>query len=242
MNPVLLLTHNNLALTKRCVESVFLQDIPTTLFIVENGSTDGSVEWLRANIPTDVEWHGFRLKTRLWNASNLGVSAGWNAALRHIFGCYPSDKEHCLVIGNDTWLPTSFYRTLLSCELPFVTGVAVDNMKQANENPEVYPLEPYPDFSAFLVRRECWEKVGPFDERMKLYASDCDFHVRAHRLGMPLYKASVPFYHQRSSTLNLAPPDEQQEILEQANKDRAVFQSLYGCLPGTPQYEALFKI
>jgi len=76
---------------------------------------------------------------------------------------------------------------------------------------------------------------------MKLYASDCDFHVRAHRLGVPLYKASVPYYHERSSTLRLASPEERDEINVQANKDRAVFYSLYNCVPGQKEYEELFR-
>jgi len=76
---------------------------------------------------------------------------------------------------------------------------------------------------------------------MKLYASDCDFHIRAHRMGIPLYKAAVPFYHERSSTLRLAPPEEAAEIQAQANRDREVFRSIYNCLPGTKEYEELFK-
>jgi GT2 family glycosyltransferase len=140
-----------------------------------------------------------------------------------------------LVVGNDTVLPPWFYRELLSYDVPFVTGVAVDDMRMIETPPtQRMPLTENPDFSAFLIRKECWKQVGPFDERMKLYASDCDFHVRAHRLGVPLYKACVPYYHERSSTLKNAPAGEQQEIHIQANMDRQVFRQIYGCIPGQP--------
>lgn len=232
MNPVLILAHNNMDLTKRCVRSLDQQDIANCIYIIDNGSTDGTRQWMR-------DTFGF-MGSMIPN--NGGVSQGWNFGIRTFFenkGEYRSD--HILVVGNDTFLQPSFYRTLLSVPMPFVTGVAVDNMEQAMQPAEVLPLTPNPDFSAFLIRREAWAKIGPFDERMKHYCSDCDYHIRGHRLGVPMVKASVPFYHERSSTIRLASPEERQEIETQANKDREVFKGIYGCLPGSKEYEEIFK-
>jgi len=226
VNPVLILTRNNLALTKRCAESVWKQDIPTQLYIVDNGSHDGTVEWCEQN-PV-VFWS---------RAENEGVSSGWNTALNTIFN--ELFYEHCLCIGNDTVLEASAYATLLSYNEGFITGVAVNQMSQLTHGARM-PLENHPDFSCFLITADVWEKVGPFDERMKLYASDCDFHIRAHRMGINLWKGCVPFYHERSSTLRLASPEEAAAINTQANKDREVFRSLYGCIPGDKAYESLF--
>lgn len=232
MNPVLILTHNNLELTKRCVESVLKQDIPTEVLIYDNGSTDGTVEWL------PEEWvRSDKRVTYSLLGSNRGVSAAWNMGLGYLIAAY----GHALVIGNDTVLGPWTYRKMLSIGVPFVTGVAVDKMEQVIEPGPLGVLTSNPDFSCFLATKECWETVGPFDERMKFYAQDCDFHVRAHRLGMRLWKCCLPYYHERSSTLRLASPEERAEINAQANKDRAVFQSLYGCLPGSKEYEEIFK-
>lgn len=224
---VLILTRNNLELTKRTVESVRSQDKPTSVHIVDNGSTDGTLEWAEANsILLDASDH------------NAGVSHGWNRGLSTLF-----ENRNChqvLVLNNDTVIPPWFVRELSSYNVPFVTGVAVDQMDMIRERPARMQLQNNPDFSAFMIRRDCWEKVGPFDERMKLYASDCDFHVRAHKLGMPLFKACLPYYHERSSTLNCATPEDRQRIETQANEDRAVFLYLHSCLPGQPEYSALF--
>ncbi len=239
MNPVIVLTRNNLALTKRCIQSLDEQDIPNSPYLFDNGSTDGTWEWMEA-ATSWLEWQDTFGFGGTHSAENRGVSYGWNFCLRTFFETtnqYRSD--HVLVVGNDTVLPRSFYRTLLSYDAPFVTGIAVDNMEQANQ-PPVRVLTPNPDFSAFLIRRDCWEKVGPFDERMKHYCSDCDMHIRAHRMGVPLMKSSTPFYHERSSTLRLASPEDRLEIETQANKDRQVFQGIYGCLPGSKEYEAIF--
>lgn len=229
MNPVLILTHNNLPLTKLCVHSVQRQDIANELTIIDNGSTDGTKEWLQA------EYSLFYAN----NNTNEGVSGPWNRGLYFLFR--NQEIDHVLVLNNDTILPPWFYRELLSYPEPFVTGVSVDKLS-AIETPALrMPLCLHPDFSAFLIRREAWEKVGPFDERMKLYASDNDWHVRSHKAGIKACKANVPFYHERSSTLRHANPEERLEIESQANADRAVFKEKWGCSPWEPAYEELFK-
>lgn len=228
VNPVLVLTRNNLELTKRCVASLETQDMPVEVAILDNDSTDGTEEWMGSS----DKYYLMRYSPQ------LGVSAGWNAGFDFLFG-FP-EVAQILCCGNDTILAPWTYSALLSVDQPFVSGVDV-GMSPLPPTPDIFPLSPHPDFSCFLIRRDCWEKVGPFDERMKLYVSDCDYHVRAHRLGVPLWKASVPYQHSRSSTMNRATPQERHAIAEQANRDRAVFKELYGCLPGTAAYNDLFK-
>jgi GT2 family glycosyltransferase len=231
MNPVLILTHNNLELTKKCVESVRKQDVPTYLCVIDNGSTDGTVEWFLSQGVDGGLCKSF--------VSNEGVSAGWNVGLEI---CFNVDKaDHVLVVNNDTILPPWLYRSLLAYDVPFVTGVSVGEMEAIAAPQPPKELAPCPDFSAWLMRRDCWDKVGRFDERMKHYASDNDYHVRAHRAGVPLMNAGVHFYHERSSTLKLAPPEEHLEICRQADADREVFKSIYGCMPWEPGYAELFK-
>jgi GT2 family glycosyltransferase len=197
--------------------------------VIDNGSTDEtSAGWWSPSGCSPVVYLGV----------NCGVSFGWNFGLSGLF-----DSPHCghvLVINNDVVLPPWFYRQLLEYDKPFISGVSVDKMEQIEKPAPFDSIHPHPDFSAFLIKREVWEKVGPFDERMKHYASDNDFHVRAHKAGIPLWKANVPFYHERSSTLNRATPEERQEIETQANKDREVFKSKWGVLPWGEGYDALF--
>lgn len=228
MNPVLILTHNCLELTKKCVRSVEGQSIQATPFVWDNGSTDGTREYLAA-----------RGSTHHVNEGNRGVSAGWNWMLDYLFKI--RGANHVLVLNNDTIIPPLFYSKLLSYDVPFITGVSVDSMG-AIEQPSQWsqPAES-PDFSAFLIRRDCWEKVGTFDEAMVHYASDLDYHVRAHQIGIPLLNSGVPFYHERSSTLRLASPEDRVAIEARAEADRETFRLKYGTKPGQPGYEELFK-
>lgn len=233
MRPVLILTHNNLDLTKKCVESVRRQSVDAHVYAWDNGSTDGTCEWLDSQIGNSLGWNG--------SLENAGVSKGWNEGFSYLFERLNFDYVLC--VNNDTILPSYFYAELLAYNVSFVTGYSTEDMREIGPlfHHERKPLQVAPDFSAYLIRREAWEKVGPFDERMKIYASDNDFAVRAHRAGVPLYRSNTPFHHERSSTLKKASPEERREIQLQADADREVFKSIYGCMPWEDGYAELFK-
>src|SRR5438552_1336990 len=97
VNPVLMLTRNNLALTQKAVVSAQLQDIPCSVHIIDNGSTDDTIKWAGDLVMDSATF-------------NAGVSAGWNHGLAQIF----ERHDHCLVINNDVILPRWFYGELLS--------------------------------------------------------------------------------------------------------------------------------
>lgn len=231
MNPVLILTRNCLKLTKLCVESALSQDVETQVLIFDNGSTDGTLEWAKERLPKDSPIAN--------SPMNLGVSHGWNFGLSLVFS---RGASHCLVVNNDTVLPPWFYSELLAHEAPFVTGVSVGSMDEISGRPPRKELIESPDFSAFLIRRECWEKVGPFDESMVNYASDLDYHIRAWRKGVHLMNAGVPFYHERSSTLNNASQKDRRMIELQAEADRATLEEKWGCRAWDASYEAMFDL
>ena len=233
INPVLVLTHNCLELTKKCVASILAQDVPVDLLVYDNGSTDGTSEWL----PNNIDRPGFKA----WRSQfNLGVSRGWNMGLKYYFE--ELGAEHVLVVNNDTILPTWFYSSLLSFPGPFFSGISVNTLDEIAEQQEEWPLSSSgPDFSGWLMRKECWSQVGPFDEAMVHYSSDCDYHIRAHRKGIRLMNSGVPFYHERSSTLKLATHRERRRIELQSDADRLVFKSKYGMDPWDPGYAELFS-
>lgn len=236
-NAVLIPTFNNLALVKQCIESVRNQDIETNLWVWDNGSTDGTREWL------DTQEIGYYVPS----GANVGVSVAWNALLSSVFNRqWEVDDnfiqyDHALVLNSDAVLPSFFYRKLLACDIPFVTGCPAEAPPVRDEfDQQPTRLFTSPCFSAFLIRRDCWQAVGPFDEEMFGWASDCDYHVRAHLLGIKLQMAKVPFGHRAGTTMRTAPPEMQRQFGERANKDRAVFCKKWGCEPGTPEYDALF--
>ena len=225
-NPVIIPVHNALPLTRLALKSLRKQTIPVSILIVDDGSEDEtrlamlaeSVSFVRSPQPKGVTW-------------------AWNTGLDYYFrsGC-----EHVLVVNNDVQLRPDTYELLLADGGDFVSGISVNRMEDmARADPK--SRAPHPDFSCFLIRKACWDKVGAFDPTMKIYAADNDYHVRLHRAGIEASAIAVPFYHERSSTIKLASNEDRDRIQRIADADRARFKEKYGCMPWEPAYADLFK-
>lgn len=225
LNPVVMLCHNAKELTEVAVDSVQKQDIPVAITLVDNASTDGTAEW--ADRVPHLFCHSFN--------PGLGVSAGWNFALTEVFRHY----EYCLVVNNDVVLRPDTYSALLDDGGDFVTAVSVNDPAAIVGDWRKAP-RPHPDFSCFLIRKKVWQVVGAFDERMKLYASDNDYHLRMHEAGIEAYTIGIPFYHYASGTLKFAKPHERAAIQRQADADRAYFAEKWGFEVGGADYYQKF--
>ena len=68
------------------------------------------------------------------------------------------------------------------------------------------PESDHPNFAAFLLSRECWERVGPFDEKFyPAYFEDNDYHYRIQLEGWrAITHPPAMFYHYGSRTQNEA--------------------------------------
>lgn len=226
MHPIIVPTYNGLELVKRAVDSFKNQTIDTHVMAFDNGSTDGTFEWLQDNADEIVQYF-----------TNTGVTKPWNRGLSTVF---ERGLDYALVCNADVELPRDFYWRLIAFNDGFITGISITD-REALQKPISPNANHSPDFSAFLIRKWVWDIVGPFDERMKIYASDCDYHVRAHRKDIKLWGSNVPFYHERSSTLRIVDPITRRQIQLQADADRAVFKSLYGVEPWEDGYGKLFE-
>lgn len=229
--PVFMLTKNNLQLTRQAVTTAITQELVSFLMIYDDGSTDGTIEYLRSlSLP---EWYG----ARYYQAQ--GVSKLWNQGLSYLFSSPGIDRV--LVINNDVKLRPDTIRVLSEDGSPFVAAVGVNQPGQFPGGTPTRVRRPHPDFSCFLLRRECWERVGKFDESMKIYCSDLDYHIRMHRAGIEAVSIDLPFWHHVSATLKLAEPDEHMRICRQADLDRVAFRAKWGVAAGSPEYYDLFK-
>jgi GT2 family glycosyltransferase len=88
---IIVLTLNQLEHTQRCIASVLAHTKPSfELIVVDNGSTDGTLDYLQQLAATD------RRVAVIANASNRGFSGGNNLGLALARG------EHSLLLNNDT--------------------------------------------------------------------------------------------------------------------------------------------
>lgn len=90
---VVVVTYDALPWIEQCLETV--RGVPTV--VVDNGSSDGTVELVRERFP----------EVRLIEAENRGLSAGWNAGIRE------TDSRYVLLLNADAWLVGDALRRLV---------------------------------------------------------------------------------------------------------------------------------
>lgn len=224
---IAMVTRNNLHLTKLAVNSAMKQEHSCRVMILDNASSDGTVDWLRT-------------KPRLIVVSDQtqrSLAACWNSLLSAAF----LRHDRVLVINNDIEIRPDCYHLLMEHDGPFVTGVSVRSKLELALGRQPSTSAPHPDFSCFMIRKDCWLKVGKFNEDFfPAYCEDNDFHVRMHRAGIKAVSIDLPFVHYAAATVKHANPREQESIKRGADSSRSKFFAKYGVLPGTPEYDSLF--
>lgn len=229
-NYIIMPIFEQLALTRDAVKSCLEQDIgDVRVLCVLDKATDGVGQYLRSLHP----------QVQVVAMSGCGVSKAWNAALSHVIDFREADAA--LVVNSDVRLRPDAYRRLLSDGGLFVTCVGTSSgAKFPGEEPSGRK-RPHPDFSCFLIRKECWQQVGQFDEAMRIYTSDGDYHLRMHKAGIEAYCLDLPFFHYASGTLKTVDEADRDRILAQATKDRQAFFDKWGFDMGSPNYYKQFQ-
>lgn len=249
-NWCLMLTRNNVQLSREAIESVLAQTIPVKLLVLDNGSSDGTVQLLHSMLGVDERI------TAMFFQPGRGVAASWNTGLSYI---WEHGGEYAFVLNNDILLRKDAYELLLADGGDFVTCVGVRGQHYGekrgglkvfkdNKGIEVFPASanptakrPNPDFSAFVIRKRVWDAVGEFDENFRTaFFDDNDFHVRMYKAGFDAGCRDIPFMHYGSATIKNAPDTEARRIADQSGRNREYFKSKWGVYPATPEYAALF--
>jgi N-acetylglucosaminyl-diphospho-decaprenol L-rhamnosyltransferase len=201
---VVVVTHNALPWIERCLDSVRGEEV----IVVDNGSSDGSPDVVRAVMP----------EATLIEQENLGLAAGWNRGMAAASGRY------FLILNSDAWLTEGSLRRLIAFadEHPeaAIVGPRLLNpdgtlqrsvrgfptlWRLATEYLFLRKLAPRSRlFNAFyaggfdhdevreadfvmgacmLVRREAVEDAGPLDETFFLFSEEVDWAYRFRQAG-----------------------------------------------------------
>jgi len=237
---VVVVTWNGLHVLRDCVAALAGQTVPHELIVVDNGSRDGTVEWLRNNAP---HAHVVPLP------HNLGFAAGNNAGLRAATG------ELLVLLNNDTIAAPDFLEqlaapftrdkqlaaaagVLLFAHRPEFIASAGISVGRDGLHRDLWMLRPaaeLPDQTtpvfgasggAACYRRAALEDVGLLDERYGSYLEDADLAWRLRLAGWGC--VSVPqarVLHVYSATASHGSPFKQR--LQARNRVRV----LVRCLP-----------
>lgn len=196
------------ALTRVAVQDVLAQGRDLSLLLIDNGSQE---EGRELGIQLAIDHPGQILRWR-HDPPLPSLSAVWNGALRF---AWEAGFSEALVVNNDVeiWSETYAYLAAVreASDALFVsaTGVTPEQYRtflQAGAASPIsappYPL-PGPDFSCYLITRECHERY-PFDEGyIPAYCEDLDYHRRLMLGGdgSRIFGTGLPFLHVGSGTL-----------------------------------------
>lgn len=204
------------ALTRRAIEDCLTQSIPVSLLLIDNGSQDegrqigDDYQRSHANV---LCWHH--------DPPLPALAAVWNRALRFV---WEAGGEYAWVVNNDARFHPETYEVLLEVQRAthayFVSAVSVregqfdptidlrqslgtiTESRKDGVRPEGYSYGG-PDFSCYLITREC-HRWFQFDEGfIPAYHEDNDFHRRLQLAGFgdKIFGVNVPFLHYGSGTL-----------------------------------------
>ncbi|HUB94753.1 MAG TPA: glycosyltransferase family 2 protein [Stellaceae bacterium] len=198
---VCVLSWNKIDNTLACLDSVFAQDYPNLrVVVVDNGSTDGSIEALRAL--------GDRIEL-VQHGENLGFTGGCNAGIRHALA---HGADYVWLLNNDSYCKPETLsllvdyaeaRPAIGLVAPIIadrrTGIdgfairridlatgqieATADPGEAEAMQERYPSQIMIKGTALLLKRGLIDRVGLLDDRFFAYCEDDDYCMRSAAAG-----------------------------------------------------------
>ncbi|MEL7505515.1 MAG: glycosyltransferase family A protein [Cyanobacteria bacterium J06554_6] len=188
---VVIPAYNAMAYLPEALSSVLCQTFKNyEVIIVNDGSIDQIVEWAAAL--TDV-------RIRLLSQENRGLAGARNTGIRESRGRYLAFLD-----ADDCWHPTKLARQVELLEQRPEVGVVYTWMKLINSDgvptgrtvknrtegriwSQLILRNCVGSGSTPMVRRECFHRVGDFDENLGSYMEDRDMWLRI----APVYDFSV---------------------------------------------------
>ncbi len=181
-------TYNGTRWVNACFSSLAKSNYPVDVFAVDNNSTDDTVEMIRKNFP-DV--------AVIENKHNAGFGEANNQAMRI---AVKQNADYVLLLNQDAWIEQDTIGTLIRAwqsdpsygiisPLHYNgTGEKLDgaflnyvnrsyDLEKIKSDPKIFPVE-FINAAAWLVSRDCLEKVGGFGYLFHQYGEDRDYIQR----------------------------------------------------------------
>ena len=239
---VIIVTYNNLELTKACLRSLEQLTDYTNLevIVVDNASADDTPAYLES-------WCAEGSNRRIvLNADNRGFAAGNNQGLALAKG------EYLVMLNNDTYVTPGWVSTLTAhlrrhAELGMIGPVTnnignearidtsyedMDGMLSeaaaytAAHAGKLMPMRTVA-FFCVMLRREVYEKVGPLDEAFGIgFFEDDDYCRRVEQAGWGIACAEDVFiHHHLSASFNKLRQEQRQALFEE---NKAIYEAKWG--------------
>jgi GT2 family glycosyltransferase len=244
LTSIIILNHNGLEYSKRCIRSVIKYTrAPYELVLIDNGSRDGTAKHLGTVAGAQV----------ILNQDNRGFAAGCNQGIRRARG------EYLLLLNNDTVVTPGWLERMIACARSSRSIGLVGPRTNSIYGVQMLAPGPYRSLSdmirwsrlrrlaysgdwfevriltgfCLLLKRAVLDAVGLLDERFAWGPfEDCDYCLRATQAGFRLFCANDVFIHHYGSK-GYAPG----ALMRYRKENREIFIKKWG----RPMYELLLQ-
>lgn len=219
---VIIVTYNAMQWAERCFKSLQTSTIVPDVFVVDNGSSDGTQAYIQENYPQTIFQQ---------SKENLGFGAANNIGLKYALD---NNYEYVYLLNQDAWIMSDTFEKLIEIsqkhpeyglispmqmnadlyhiDKNFCNGLFDYQNKEVindiynNNLKDIYETTPFVMAAHWFLTRECIENVGGFSPTFKHYGEDNNYADRVlfHRFKIgvaPLLKV----VHDRGERID-APP------------------------------------
>lgn len=193
----IVVTYNAITWIDKCLRSLLGSECPTDVVVVDNHSSDNTVTHIQRN------YSGVHV---IKNLDNLGFGSANNQGLRY---CYLKGYSYYFLLNQDAWIDKDTLCNLKEAQeendqlgvvspihlngdrtgydqlfLHFVTeDISIDFLERNSSKWETTPVH-FVNAAAWLLSKECLEKVGVFHPLFFHYGEDFNYVQRLYAEGL----------------------------------------------------------
>lgn len=201
---VIIVCYNGMRWLERCLDSVASSSVEADLFVCDNGSTDGSADFVASRYPQAY------LKR---SGENLGFARANDLGLRYALA---HGYDFVYLLNQDAWvLPGTFERLMKAFGAGKWGIISPLQMKPDMVNPDKRfkrhyhgPMEPSGEVfpvrfvmaAHWMISAECVRRTGLFSPAFHHYGEDNNYceRVRYHGLGVGVLPSAVAVHDRQA--------------------------------------------
>ncbi|WP_083257142.1 glycosyltransferase family 2 protein [Arcticibacter eurypsychrophilus] len=192
---VIIVTYNGAKWVEKCFDSLKTSIVPLQIIVVDNQSTDNSIDLIRSGYP-DVKIIQSQVNLGFGKANNIGISEALNQGADYVF-----------LLNQDAWIMPETVATLVTVQekhpeyfvlspvhldgtgkkldfgfsiyiSPYHCENMVSDLILRNEPPQEVYTTTFVNAAFWLISRHAIEQIGLFDPIFPHYGEDDDYMHR----------------------------------------------------------------
>lgn len=216
---VIIVTYNAMHWIKRCICSVKRSTIKSTIYVIDNGSTDGTQNFIKSNYK-DIIFYQSKINLGFGKANNIGLQYAINKEYDYIYllnqdawvtpntfelliDAFNNNEEYGILSplqceANLKKLDQSFFKCIVSANNAYL----LNNILLGIDINKAYEVEMVMA-AHWMISRKCLLEVGGFSPTFPHYGEDVNYKDRLHfwKMKMGIVPAAIGI-HDRENRKN----------------------------------------